>query len=578
MAQGIKKTKLSLQKQDKHKESRSINKRSLCLFLLLAPLLCGGFFEWTSCLYSLFLVGYLCYVGRQAGRIVVHKNATLYAVVVFVAFYGISAFWAVDHGMALLGFCKFLPILLFVIVMMQFTSEERSVYLAIVPFLGAAMSVVSVLLGFIPMFHDVFWVNERLTGIFQYTNAFAAFLLSGVVILIGEKNLLEIKHLLCLLALLMGIVLSGSRTVFVLLAAVLFLYVLMMKGKIRWILCVLMAVIVVATVGYTLLNGKLEAIGRYLTISVSDSTFLGRMLYFKDALPVILRHPFGLGYKGYFYTQGSFQTGVYTLLNVHNELLQMLLDIGWIPSVMMIVAVVKSFIKKGVSLTKRMLIGAMTAHALFDFDFQFVSLAFILILAMDLDSGDVLEIQSRNVIRGVGGVAAAISVWLGISSGLYQLDRWDAALKVYPGYTDARISKLSKLEDADEMEPIADGILEWNKSISLAYSAKARAAYAKGDFVSMITYKQKAISLSRYTLDEYLDYFNMLYVGAQLYQSNGDSNSAMYCIQKLLEIPSMLEQVLDGTDGIAWKIKDKPDLKLPDEYQDVIDLLQGAPQ
>ena len=46
--------------------------------------------------------------------------------------------------------------------------------------------------------------------------------------------------------------------------------------------------------------------GRFLTTSLHSSTLLGRLLYAQDALPVILRHPFGLGYRSYTYMQGSF--------------------------------------------------------------------------------------------------------------------------------------------------------------------------------------------------------------------------------------------------------------------------------
>lgn len=132
---------------------------------------------------------------------------------------------------------------------------------------------------------------------------------------------------------------------------------------------------------------------------------------------------------------------------------------------------------------------------------------------------------------------------------------------------------LANLEDAGKMEEIADEILSRNSSISLAYSAKARSAYGKGNFEDMIFFKRKAIALSRYEKNEYLDYFNMLYVGVQLYSSMGDTASAAVCIEELKEIPKMMEEVLEGTDAYAWRIKDKPELTFPEEYQDILDEL-----
>jgi hypothetical protein len=87
----------------------------------------------------------------------------------------------------------------------------------------------------------------------------------------------------------------------------------------------------------------------------------------------------------------------------------------------------------------------------------------------------------------------------------------------------------------------------------------------------VIKYKKQAISLAKYNLQEYLDYFDMLYVGIQIYTAYGDSYSADYCKKYLLEIPDMLTEVLDTTDALAWKITDVPELELPEEYLEVLE-------
>lgn len=301
---------------------------------------------------------------------------------------------------------------------MQFTSQERKELWSVIPVSSAVMTVLSILLGQIPLLQELFFVNHRLAGFFMYKNAFAVFLLAGVIVLAGKKHM-GIRQILCLLTLLAGIVLSGSRTAFVLLAAVIFVFLITLKGRIRWIVCLSMAAIVIASMIYTGLTGNVQTFGRYLTTSLHESTFVGRILYFRDALPVILEHPFGFGYKGYFYIQGSFQTGVYSILNVHNELLQMLLDIGWIPTVLFVVAVVRSFFTKGKSRTERLVLFVIAAHAMFDFDLQFICNGFVLLLAMDFDSGSVFGCRKNKAFQISGVVLGVFCVLIGAASGLF---------------------------------------------------------------------------------------------------------------------------------------------------------------
>lgn len=539
------------------------------IFLLAAPFLCGGFYEWASCLFLVILTGYLLYLLKQSGTVAVKMNLTGFSVFVMVISYGVSMLWAVDRGMAVLGFVKFLPLLLFLVIIMQIR-EGKDELLDTVPLAGCFMTVLSLGLGQIPLWRDYFWVNKRLAGFFQYPNSFGLFLVAGVVILAGE-DVWNRRQIISIIVLLSGIVLTGSRTSFFILLAVLAGYTVFHKNSgLRKILLLLMAGLAALTGLYVLLTGNVSNVGRYMTSFTNTSTFLGRLLYFKDALPVILRHPLGLGYMGYYYLQGSFQTGVYSVLHIHNELLQVFLDVGWIPAVLLAVAVVKSFLTKQTGLTRRMLLFAVSVHCMFDFDLQFIAVGFVLLLAMDTESGDERRIASKVWIPAAAGILMGVSCWFGIVSGFYRCGEYETAAALYPGCTDAWLKMLPRAKDEEEMGRLADNILELNQSASLAYSAKARLAYAEGDFESMIEYKQKAIALARYEPEEYLDYFDMLYVGVQLYEQAGDKESAEFCRQKLLEIPEMMEEVLDETDELAYKIKDKPDLVLPEEYQEML--------
>lgn len=557
----------------KERTFSKISARPLWLLMLIAPFLCGGFYEAVSCLFSVHFIGYLVYCYRKTGILRIQQNFTLLTMMVLTVAYGVSTIWAVDHGMAILGFIKFLPLPMFVVAVMQIAPQERAGLLKTVPLTAGVMVVFSFCLGQIPTLKNFFFVNNRLAGFFQYPNTFALFLLAGVIVLIGREGW-NFWQFLCLAMLFFGILQTGSRTVFVLLIFTILVGFIRTKNrKFRGTMVLLLCVVLAGTMVYAVATGNMVAIGRYLKISVQSSTFLGRLLYIKDALPVILRHPFGTGYMGYFSMQGAFQTGVYSVRNVHNELLQIFLDVGWVPAGMFVAAVVKSVISKQCTRTKRMLLLVISTHCMFDFDLQFILIFFVFILAMDLETGSTEKISKKSTVYVTGAVLGSISVWLGIASGLYDCGKYQKAVSVYPGYTSAWLAMLPQAEDTQEMEYLADKVLSLNDSASLAYSAKSRTAYATGNFSDMIDYKQQAISLSKYRLEEYLDYFDMLYVGIQLYMANGDIDSAEYCRQCLLTIPDIMENVLADTDKIAWQINDKPNLTLPEEYREILESL-----
>lgn len=54
------------------------------------------------------------------------------------------------------------------------------------------------------------------------------------------------------------------------------------------------------------------------------------MLYWQDAMNLIVRHPMGVGYMNYYFIQPQIQTGYYFTKTVHNDLLQCVMDNGWL--------------------------------------------------------------------------------------------------------------------------------------------------------------------------------------------------------------------------------------------------------
>lgn len=559
--------------------------KPLKIFIAVFPFLIGGYYEWASCMASIVLLGYLLYCYKVYGKMYVFRSMALLTSAVIIVAYGISVFWAVDSGMAVFGVVKYLPVLIFVISLEQVDQKQRGEVLNYVPVSGAVMTVASGIFSLIPEWNDFFTVNNRLAGFFQYPNTFALFLLAGIIVLLS-KEIFSKRTIIILLILFAGVILTGSRTGFILLVVTVLCFCFFLKDKrIRVSLAAWFIFIVAAAGIYVFATGNTSSVGRFLTTSFSTSTFLGRILYIKDALPVILTHPFGLGYMGYYYTQGSFQTGVYTVVNVHNELLQMALDVGWIPPVIFLWMTVRAM-RYG-NLQSRFMIAGILLHSLLDFNLQFLSIAFVLFTSVESNEkwqSEFIRVtksgsnavkarkKERRTILISAGIIGCVSLYFGVASGLYYIKQYSPAAVLYPGYTNAWMQILMQTDEVQEMEETADRILVMNPTNPLANNARARVAYARGDFGNVINYKRMALEYYRYNLEEYTDYFNMLYVGYQLYTENGDRDSASICAEQMQEIPNMLEEVKKETDPLAYRITDKPELELPDEYMEILNM------
>ena len=542
--------------------------KPLKIFIAVSPFLIGIYYEWVSCLVSVFLLGYLLYCLKARGKIQISWSIALFAAALIPAAYGISALWAVDSGMALFGMAKFLPLPLFVLAAQQTGREERKSLTDYVPASGMIMVILSWILGLIPVLETYFRVNGRLAGFFQYPNTFALYLLVGIIILLSKRDWTKGKMFI-LLVLSSGVLLTGSRTGFILFVAVILCFCFLIREKrVRLGLVGILVLLAAVTGVYVLVSGNTGTVGRYLTASFTSSTFLGRILYYKDALPVILKNPFGLGYMGYYFTQGAFQTGVYSVVNIHNELLQFLLDIGWIPTAILAVVLIKGIISGKAK--ERLIIIVILLHSMLDFNLQFLSIFFILISVIDIDGRKTGKMFGKSIFAVSAVVLCCVSLYFGLDSALYYLKQYSASAHLYPGNTNAWMQLLGTAEDVEEMDAAAEKILVMNPDNPLANNAKARAAYADGDFGDMISYKEASLGYYRYDLEEYLDYFNMLYVGYQLYTENHDPDSADVCRERLLKIPDMMDEVLSETDPLAYRIQDKPELELPEEYRELL--------
>ena len=165
------------------------------------------------------------------------------------------------------------------------------------------MTVISAIFMHIPVFSGYFSVAGRLSGFFQYPNTYALLALIGVILLLSGGKF-DIIRFIMLLLLAGGIVCSGSRTVAVM--TVFFVAVMLIRSgsrRLKIIIPLSIGAILAAAAVYALISGNFGSVGRFLMLSLNESTFIGRIIYFKDGLRLIAKNPSGLGYLGFYYTE-----------------------------------------------------------------------------------------------------------------------------------------------------------------------------------------------------------------------------------------------------------------------------------
>lgn len=534
------------------------------IFLILSTVFLGLFQEFLACIAGAVLCIYLSVFCINNKKIVFYWNITSASVLSIVLFYGLSVFWAVDSGDAVLGFFKFLPLAFFLLVVMQ-KSEVADDFTKKIPLLAAFMTISSLILMQFQSLKKYFSVAGRLSGFFQYSNTFALFLLIALII-VATKEKFAVSDFLVLPVLLLGIVYSGSRTAFVLMLIVILALILFKKNKKhRIVLASFVATVIAFATVYALLTNNFNSIGRFLTISLRESTFVGRLLYFQDAIPVILKHPFGLGYLGYNYMQYSFQTGLYSVRYIHNDFLQLMLDVGWLPTVLFVTAIIKAFFKKGVLLRKRLLILVISAHTCFDFNFQYLAIFMIFILLLDYKDGNKKEFSvSKITVMTAAMILTALFAYIGTVNALFYFKQYETATLLYPYSTQCNMALMQSQEMADAVKT-AEKITGSNKYVYLPYRIKANKEYLNGNFKNVIDYETTAIKLSPFTVETYEEYCRMLINGIYLYEKAGDKYSADICKKELLNTVNALNNISIKQSRLGKMIKDQPNTELSEE-------------
>ncbi len=554
---------------------QKIRELSFSQIVLYASLCCVGIFhEYLSCLLSVALLIWLCLRWRQNGHLTVSVTLTAVAAAALIVAYAVTPLWAVDSGEAVFGFYKFLPIPLYLLVLMQ-QPDGREQAIHGLPYMLTVTTVISVGLMYIPGMETYFAVAGRLSGPLQYPNTFAALLLVAELLLLTKEKW-RWWDVGCIAILLFGILYTGSRTVLIVAAVSNVAALLINRNKrIRLIAAGGLGLGILAVIGYCAVTNSFDIIGRYLNITLNSSTFVGRLLYAYDALPVILRHPFGLGYMGYFFVQQSIQTGVYGILYIHNDFLQFLMDVGWVPCLVLIAAIVRSVCSKTLPLRYKLVLLTMAAHSCFDFDLQYVAVFMVFLLFTDTDVFKEWRLSAAGTLRVTSTVLlSALCLYFGTVKGLYRFGQHITVCQMYPASTLSQIEVLKGATDVAQMDAMADEILARNEYVAVAYTAKANYAYSKGDFAHFIEYKKQAMDAAPFATVECRDYMDKLQVGIRLYTEAGDTNSAKVCKRELVRTADRILTMDQRLSPLGRKIDEQPGQYLSKVLLEYVDQLR----
>lgn len=550
----------------------------LIAMLVVAGILGGGYFGFASSIVSIMGLLFISILLIKNQKFQISWCVSSISVYVFVIMYFVVCIWAIDKGMALMGAFKFLPVAIFLFLICQ-NIEEREKIINLLPMLGSLMTLFSFVMMQFEIFKPIVSVAGRLAGFFQYPNTYALFMLVCLVISIWRVNLKKVDwiELVYIVLEVFGIYMSGSRIVFALTLFTIVLVAAMKREKIKTLIAIFLTLALAGALLF-LTEGGREVILRIFGVSAGFSTLFGRMLYVQDALELILKHPFGMGYYGYYFTQQEIQTGVYSVVNVHNELVQTILDIGIIPGLLFYIGIMKSIVSSRVDKRNKTVLLIILLHSLLDYDFQFLAMWYVLILFLDFH--EIREYKISNVtkvfvsVMSLGIILGTTCV--GLSDWFYVTNNYRYAEKVYEGNTLAKIAQLGEIKSMEKLQEKAEEILEENKHVAIAYSAKARALFSQGDVEGFIKNKLTVLRIAPYQYEEYVDYLAMLSYCVEEYSEQKEWESAKMCLQRAEAVPRMLDETKKKTSELGWKIKDKPKLTLSKEYLELIEQMKEA--
>lgn len=564
---------------DKLKKLTSGLRGGQCLWLglyLLILLDGGGFNPHTVYFVISLSLFYIIILIRDKGFLIIEKRQNVFWLILILLGGMLSVFAGIDRGESIYGFIRLTAILITGTAVAQMEDRKKVLLLKSLSVIGV-MLMTGCLLHKYAFFKEWVSVSGRMNGSFQYSNTMALFLLLGIV---SAEHLLGRGKRILQIVLALGVLGTGSRTAFVMLCGYLLFSLVKYKGRNKYVLLAFMGALG-AIWAITESGGNLYSAGRFLKLSTNASTFQGRLLYWEDAVRMFLKHPFGLGYMGYFYLQQVEQTGVYSVRFVHNEWLQWVLDYGIVAGIGLVGYLFGKWRQSTISAFGKEMLYLIAIYSFFDFHLQFFSI--ILIVLLLIPRGDVVwQCERSGKKKGIWYgllIGAGISVCLLLSvvaAECYaKTENYGQAIKWNPFSAEYKQEYLLASDNLDVADRYACDLLKENQYLYPAYLIRSNAAAQRGELVNFVENRKQVLRLRKYKMREYEDYFQILFGWYMQAREEKNVSEMKKCMDEMKAIQEMMEDTKKHTSIRAYRIQEKPDLMLDKEYVDLMEKLEG---
>ena len=549
------------------------SKMSKILFaiLLFFPFFVGGYYVFYSAAVGIVLLIALLVHIFKTKSIKYSKSFTFFVLLFMSVMYFLTKFWAVDKSMSIHGFVKFFTAFLFTLAIIQISREERQQLLYSVPITAVIMTVFTELMGFTEFGRNRFYDNiGDLHGAFEYANAFAIYLLIAFIIALCSNIKIPFK-LVTIVVCAYGIYKSNSRAVWMISAVMLVLIVLCYVFKnvsksTRKLIVILIFLFGVLSFIILYRFGIVEKVFNYIN---TDGSFNERYLYYTDTLRYILKHPFGKGAYAFYFAQSKFQSAYYYAIDVHCDLLQYAIEIGVIPALLFAVVVLKQLFSKQTSLLQKLVMTAIMLHSLFDYDLQFISILFVLLLCFDYPNIQEKEVDSKLIPTVIVSVFAVLYVVIGLSAFCNYIGDHQKSVYYYKN-TPSLIILMQSTNDKQSAYVIAQEILKRNDSVYEPNNVMANIYSADNKYGKAIKQMELVIEKDPRTTQHYRDYIDLLVKANKYYEERGETEKSQNCKNKIASVDDMIMELKENTAARGILYGRKQNFEIGKKYKKII--------
>lgn len=563
----------------KKKNNQNIRSRKLDyvdILLFMAPFLTGLFSIWSLALFSVLCLSGIMYKVIKNKKIIIPTGKNIVFILIYLLGFLIVEFCAVDKGMNMLAFFKNLTILFFIILCLQFETakENNDVNLKAnkfkdrfryIPYSACITVIISLLLMINPA--STVFDNDRLQGIWNYANSYGLFLLIGVFIL-ANKEKLTLKDYCVFAILFVGIILTNSRAIIILTFITIGTCIFTNKTNFKKIIA--LAICFALLFGGVYLFSNMEK--RVNKDMLESSELVTRLLYYNDAIRIIKDHPLGIGYDGWYYKQVEIQTGVYDTKFVHNSILQVLLDVGIVPTIALFLMLAMTFFSKEQNAFSRIIMILILGHSLIDIDLEYMYFILIITMFIDFNKSEIKINKYKNLIICSMSLLAIWYFMIFISDACYKSKAYKDAVAIIPFHTEAIQEVLYDVTSKEEQLEYAQKALKYNKIVSGAYEALSNDLQEKGEYIDALEMEETRLGYNKYSMYNYMVYADFLTKGVEFYSKTNRIDNEKIFLEKIIEIETTINNVLNNTDPLCYKTIHVPEIEVNDDLQSLISM------